>query len=186
MAVQTLAQLKEAFKAGCNPTQGDFINLIDTLSTMGGASMDQPVIIVANDDLKTYFVGDSSAGIDMTWEKTQYDPIWAEELIKYTLDFEGRGSIYDDVTYVIIQNDNFWGEVNEEKRMFIATWDGPSYHEVITVIPNGSMVAFARSTTSTENYGGEHSYSYEGLSANWRPVGNPISITPEDLAELDN
>jgi hypothetical protein len=47
------------------------------------------------------------------------------------------------------------------------------------------MVAFARSTTAGSSYGGEESYSYEGLSANWRPVGNPIGITEYELSQLD-
>ena len=185
MAVQTIEQLKSAFRAGSNPTQADFINLIDTLASTGGSSMDKPVILVADYNLNSYLIGDSGGGIDMTWQKTAYDPIWAEELIKYTLDRDGRGSIYDDLTYVIIHNNNFW-QYSEETRMFISTWDGPSYNKVITVIPNGSMVAFARSTTAGESYGGEVSYSYEGLAANWRPVGNPIGITPEELAELED
>jgi len=184
MAVQSLETLKGYFKAGEYPTQGDFINLIDTLASMGGSSMDQPVILVADYNLNSYLIGDSGGGIDMTWQKTAYDPIWAEELIKYTLDRDGRGSIYDDLTYVIIHNNNFW-QYSEETRMFISTWDGPSYNKVITVIPNGSMVAFARSTTAGESYGGEVSYSYEGLAANWRPVGNPIGITEYELSQLD-
>ena len=184
MAVQTLETLKGYFKAGKYPTQSNYEDLIDTLASMGGSSIDQPVILVADPNLKTYLIGDSDSGIDMTWQKTAYDPIWAEELIKYTLDRDGRGSIYDDLTYVIIHNNDFW-QYSDETRMFIATWDG-HYNKVITVIPNGSMVAFARSTTAGESYGGEISYSYENLSANWRPVGNPIGITPEELEELDN
>lgn len=186
MAVLTIEQLKSAFRAGANPTQADYINLIDTLASMGGSSMDQPVILVADNSLNSYLIGDySSGGIDMTWQKTAYDPIWAEELIKYTLDRDGRGSIYDDLTYVIIHNNNFW-QYSEETRMFISTWDGPDYNQIVTVIPNGGMVAFARSTTASESYGGETTYSYENLTANWKPVGNPIGITLEELAALDN
>lgn len=184
MAVQTIEQIKSAFRAGSNPTQADYINLIDTLASMGGSSIDQPVILVADYNLNSYLIGTSGSGIDMTWNKTAYDPIWAEELIKYTLDRDGRGSIYDDLTYVIIHNNNFW-QYSDETRMFISTWDGPDYNKVITVIPNGSMVAFARSTTASSSYGGEESYSYEGLSANWRPVGNPIGITEYELSQLD-
>lgn len=188
MAVKTIAQLKEAFAAGKTPTSADFADFIDTATA---DATDQPIVLPicgAIDGLRINL--DNAA----TWDGTQYTAIWAEELIKSALIEQGKGDSYDDVSVVILHNDYAFTTPPNDSRVFVKTWDNAGNTPIITVIPNGGSVMFARVLPhdimyNATNYAEAlyHTDSYgvtSPFTAGWRPVGTTIGITEAELETL--
>ena len=84
---------------------------------------------------------------------------------------------YSALKFVMVENTGFWdGERGDDKNMYVATKVSGG-NDIITVISNGVIVPFAR--TSVETVG-----AFGNVTGGWRPVMYPLSIEASELSRM--
>lgn len=176
--VVTISQLKEQLASVPFLSHGILDNLVDTLSAMSART--------------SVFVG---AGSSMNWMAPQrlvsskwrwyYDtgvPVPASELIWVSVngstsqgaDAPDTGG-YGALRMAVVENTGFWdGEPSSDGKLYVSTLDPEGGPDIVTVIPKGVCVAFARTSEDTVN-------NFGNVTEGWRPVAMPVGIRLEDM-----
>lgn len=82
---------------------------------------------------------------------------------------------YSNLRWAVIENTGFWdGEPSSDGKLYVSTYNPADGGELVTVIPQGACVSFARTGEDTE-------HAFGNVTEGWRPVGMPVGIRAEDI-----
>ena len=171
MAV-TISQLKEQLSSAPFFSHGILDDLVDTLTEMASRS----TAFVPAGSVLNWMAPQRMVSAKWRWYYDVGVPVPVSELIWVSVngstaqgaDAPDTGG-YGSLRMAVVENTGFWdGEPSSDGKLRMSTYDPDSGGDIVTVIPKGVCVAFARTSEDTER-------KFGNVTDGWRPVIYPIS-----------
>lgn len=178
MAVRPINELRQALSGVPFLDHTLLTDLVDTFSSRTAS----PTVFIPAGSSMNWMAPQRLVSSKWRWYYDAGVPVPVSELIWVSVngstsqgaDAPDTGG-YGTLRMAVVENTGFWdGEPSSDGKLYVSTLDPEGGPNVVTVIPKGVCVAFARTSEDTAN-------KFGNVTEGWRPVVMPVGIRLEDV-----
>lgn len=178
MAVRPINELRQALSEVPFLDHTLLTDLVDTFSSRTAS----PTVFVPAGGLLNWMAPQRVVSTKWRWYYDRRRPVPVAELIWVSVNGSTADGAdapdangYSGLRCAVIENTGFWdGEPLADGNLYVSTYNPSGDSEMVTVIPKGVCVAFARTSEDTDR-------KFGNVTEGWRPVGMPVGIRAEDI-----
>jgi hypothetical protein len=173
MAVRPISELRQELSEVPFLDHTLLTDLVDTFSSKTAVS----TVFVPAEDTLNWMAPQRVVSTKWRWYYDRNKPVPLAELVWVHVNgstSEGADAPdvngYSNLRCAVIENTGFWdGESGSNKDMYVSTYNPEDGSEIVTVIPKGVCVAFARTSVDTDR-------AFGNVTEGWRPVAYPLGV----------
>jgi hypothetical protein len=178
MAVRPINELRQAVSEVPFLDHALLTDLVDTFSSRTAS----PTVFIPAGSSMNWMAPQRLVSSKWRWYYDTGVPVPASELIWVSVngstsqgaDAPDTGG-YGALRMAVVENTGFWdGEPSSDGKLYVSTRDPEGGADIVTVIPKGVCVAFARTSEDAVN-------KFGNVTEGWRPVVMPVGIRLEDM-----
>lgn len=174
MAIRPINELRQALSEVPFLDHTLLTDLVDTFSSRTAS----PTVFIPAGSLLNWMAPQRVVSTKWRWYYDRQRPVPVSELIWVSVNGSTADGAdapdangYSGLRCAVIENTGFWdGEPSSDGNLYVSTGDPSGGPDIITVIPKGVCVAFARTSVDVE-------HKFGNVTEGWRPIVFPIPMS---------